>query len=218
MFVFTSLADTYWQFAIVDGTLAGSQPTGPVAQRVMPAQELGLSRRVGKSSRESAGRNRWSGITHRPSPVAELSRIASRWYRRSLQAYHPQGGPKQTNGAQLRNRKVSSSWHATWRKLPADFLFPLPTNHSFHVPLRCVSLQELILTENFLTELPTSVGNLSRLTNLNVDRNRLFELPIEIGQLVSLNVLSLRENKLTLLPQELGDCAELHVLDVSGNR
>ena len=62
------------------------------------------------------------------------------------------------------------------------------------------------------------MGNLSRLTNLNVDRNRLHELPIEIGLLGSLNVLSLRENKLTLLPQELGDCGELHVLDVSGNR
>lgn len=83
---------------------------------------------------------------------------------------------------------------------------------------RCVALQELILTENFLTELPTSIGNMTKLTNLNVDRNRLHELPVEVGQLVCLNVLSLRENKLHFLPNELGDCSELHVLDVSGNR
>jgi len=83
---------------------------------------------------------------------------------------------------------------------------------------RCVCLQELILTENFLTEMPTSLGNLTKLTNLNVDRNRLHDLPVDIGSLVCLNVLSLRDNKLNFLPDELGNCTELHVLDVSGNR
>lgn len=67
-------------------------------------------------------------------------------------------------------------------------------------------------------EMPTSIGHLTKLTNLNVDRNRLFELPTEVGNLVCLNVLSLRDNKLHFLPNELGDCSELHVLDVSGNR
>ena len=47
---------------------------------------------------------------------------------------------------------------------------------------RCDNLQELILTENILTELPNSIGNLTKLTNLNVDRNRLNELPSQIGK------------------------------------
>ena len=50
---------------------------------------------------------------------------------------------------------------------------------------RCVSLQELILTENMLFELPNSIGNLRNLTNLNVDRNRLTSLPNEIGELTN---------------------------------
>lgn len=46
---------------------------------------------------------------------------------------------------------------------------------------RCENLQELILTENFLMELPVSIGNLVKLTNLNADRNNLQGLPEEIG-------------------------------------
>lgn len=79
-------------------------------------------------------------------------------------------------------------------------------------------MQELILTENFLIELPNSIGRMKRLNNLNVDRNALAALPSEIGNLTNLGVLSLRDNKLTKLPSELGNCASLHVLDVSGNR
>lgn len=79
-------------------------------------------------------------------------------------------------------------------------------------------MQELILTENFLIELPNSIGRMSKLNNLNVDRNALTSLPPEIGQLINLGVLSLRDNKLERLPSELGNCTMLHVLDVSGNR
>lgn len=45
----------------------------------------------------------------------------------------------------------------------------------------CENLQELILTENFLVELPVTIGRLVYLTNLNVDRNSLHCLPSEIG-------------------------------------
>jgi hypothetical protein len=61
-------------------------------------------------------------------------------------------------------------------------------------------------------------GNLTKLTNLNLDRNRLEFLPTEIGNLVNLGVLSLRENRLLELPAEIGNCRELHVLDVCGNK
>jgi len=45
-------------------------------------------------------------------------------------------------------------------------------------------LQELILTENFLLELPLSIGQLYNLNNLNVDRNSLQSLPTEIGKMI----------------------------------
>jgi len=79
-------------------------------------------------------------------------------------------------------------------------------------------MQELILTENFLSELPASIGQMTKLSNLNVDRNALEYLPLEIGQCANLGVLSLRDNKLKKLPPELGNCTVLHVLDVSGNQ
>ena len=85
-------------------------------------------------------------------------------------------------------------------------------------PFRCACLQELVLTENYINALPSSIGNLTRLTNLNIDRNRLEALPADVGRLVNLGVFSLRENQLHSLPHEIGTCEELHVLDVSGNR
>ena len=45
----------------------------------------------------------------------------------------------------------------------------------------CESIQELILTENLLSDLPSSIGKLRCLHNLNVDRNRLTEIPVEVG-------------------------------------
>lgn len=66
--------------------------------------------------------------------------------------------------------------------------------------------------------LPRSLGKLTKLTNLNVDRNHLEALPPEIGGCVALSVLSLRDNRLAVLPPELAHTAELHVLDVAGNR
>lgn len=79
-------------------------------------------------------------------------------------------------------------------------------------------MQELILTENFLNNLPDSIGEMTKLNNLNVDRNALEYIPNEIGTCISLGVLSLRDNKLKKLPSELGNCTSLHVLDVSGNQ
>lgn len=70
----------------------------------------------------------------------------------------------------------------------------------------------------FSQTLPRSLGKLTKLTNLNVDRNRLTVLPAEIGGCSSLNVLSLRDNCLEWLPPELAGTTELHVLDVAGNR
>lgn len=69
-----------------------------------------------------------------------------------------------------------------------------------------------------MTKLPSSIGRLIKLNNLNVDRNALETIPAEIGNCQALGVLSLRDNKLKRLPNELGNCSELHVLDVSGNQ
>lgn len=100
----------------------------------------------------------------------------------------------------------------------ADGKDNLQHHHNFKSPFRCENMQELILTENFLVELPASIGRMRKLNNLNVDRNSLAAIPNEFGNLTNLGVLSLRDNKLVRLPAEIGNCLALHVLDVSGNR
>ena len=47
-------------------------------------------------------------------------------------------------------------------------------------------MQELVLTDNYISELPASIGDLTMLTNFNVDRNRLEYLPPQIGNLVNM--------------------------------
>lgn len=54
----------------------------------------------------------------------------------------------------------------------------------FNFVFRCENLQELILTENFLIQIPQTIANLVKLTNLNIDRNSLHSLPSEIGNVV----------------------------------
>ena len=49
-------------------------------------------------------------------------------------------------------------------------------------------MQELVLTDNYISELPASIDDLTMLTNFNVDRNRLEYLPPQIGNLVNIGV------------------------------
>lgn len=96
--------------------------------------------------------------------------------------------------------------------LRETFTFPKPLFSSS--PGVSLSLRPLLCPQ----ALPRSLGKLTKLTNLNVDRNHLEVLPPEIGGCVALSVLSLRDNRLAILPPELAHTAELHVLDVAGNR
>ena len=68
-----------------------------------------------------------------------------------------------------------------------------------------------------LSYLPESIGELTDLSMLNVDRNRLSVLTNRIGLCRALRVLSVRENQLKEIPASIGDCQNLHVINVSGN-
>jgi len=67
---------------------------------------------------------------------------------------------------------------------PDNILLRVLPTFLFLFNYSCENLQELILTENFLVELPTTIGRLVKLTNLNVDRNSLHCLPTDIGKLI----------------------------------
>ena len=78
-------------------------------------------------------------------------------------------------------------------------------------------LTDLDLRGNQLTILPTEIGNLTQLTYLNLSNNKLTQLPTEIGNLTQLTYLYLSSNELTQLPTEIGNLTQLTWLDLQGN-
>ncbi|KAI9099885.1 hypothetical protein DFS34DRAFT_511821 [Phlyctochytrium arcticum] len=71
--------------------------------------------------------------------------------------------------------------------------------------LSCPALEELLLTRNKMTELPSNIGRLSHLKVLSVDDNELKTLPVQLGQLENIVDLNASDNQLQDLPK---DCLE----------
>lgn len=71
---------------------------------------------------------------------------------------------------------------------------------------------------NELTEIPSEIGLLTNLKELNLRENKLTYLPVEIGNLTGLKKLYLSGNKLTSLPSEIGQLKELERIYLSGNK
>jgi leucine-rich repeat protein SHOC2 len=88
---------------------------------------------------------------------------------------------------------------------------------AFPDPALIPNVETLYTADNALTELPSTVGNLARLTYLNLDRNQLTALPAEIGNLKELTFLRLNGNKLTSLPESMGQLKNLKRLYLKGN-
>ena len=78
------------------------------------------------------------------------------------------------------------------------------------------NLRELYLSYLHLTSIPSSLGNLRNLRELNLSGN-LASLPKEIGNLKNLKELQLLNSKLTSLPKEIGNLKNLIVLGLSYN-
>ena len=78
-------------------------------------------------------------------------------------------------------------------------------------------LTELNLAHNHLHSLPPELCQLEDLSRLDLSNNNLNILPPAVGQLTSLTLLYLANNPLHALPPELGHLVKLTRLDVSGN-
>ena len=88
------------------------------------------------------------------------------------------------------------------------------------VPSEIVQLSRLTtlhLSSNFLKSVPPEIGQLSNLTTLHLSNNHLSSLPPEIGQLSNLTQLYLRNNNLSSLPPEIGQLSNLTTLYLSNN-
>jgi leucine-rich repeat protein SHOC2 len=77
---------------------------------------------------------------------------------------------------------------------------------------------KLFLSNDGITRLPDTIGNLSNLTYLNLSGNQLTILPDAIGNLSSLSGLELSENKLTELPSNIGNLNCLSYLNLCNNQ
>jgi len=81
-----------------------------------------------------------------------------------------------------------------------------------------VKLTSLNLSGNQLTALPTAIGQLTQLTSLDLSLNELTDLPAELWQLTQLTSLNLSYNRLTALPAAIGQLTQLISLILSGNQ
>ena len=82
---------------------------------------------------------------------------------------------------------------------------------------RDAGAEELSLYLN-LTELPESLGQLTRLQSLKLSGNQLLTLPESLGQLSRLRLLDLSHNRLTTLPESLGELKQLQQLYLTHNQ
>ena len=80
-------------------------------------------------------------------------------------------------------------------------------------------LQELDLSYNQLTTLPDWIGQLTQLReSLNLSGNQLTTLPDSLGQLTQLRGLWLGRNQLTMLPNSFGQLSQLQQLSLTHNQ
>ncbi|KAI9047788.1 hypothetical protein LZ554_008498 [Drepanopeziza brunnea f. sp. 'monogermtubi'] len=92
-------------------------------------------------------------------------------------------------------------------------------NHMTSIPEGAFprKLRWLILTNNRISELPTSIGQCHRLQKCMLAGNQLTALPNEMSHCRKLGLLRLSSNNLTSLPQWLLELPELSFLSFAGN-
>jgi Protein tyrosine and serine/threonine kinase/Leucine rich repeat len=93
------------------------------------------------------------------------------------------------------------------------------SNQIRHISDRALSptLRWLILTNNQIEQIPSSIGNLSKLQKLMLAGNRLKSLPQEMANCQSLELIRLSANRLTALPSWLLSLPRLSWLAYASN-
>ena len=77
---------------------------------------------------------------------------------------------------------------------------------------------DLWLSNNAITAVPTELGALTALTNLDLADNAITSVPTEVGTLRSLELLGLQNNDLTSVPSEIAALPSLRYLRLNSNQ
>ena len=72
--------------------------------------------------------------------------------------------------------------------------------------------------DNKLKTIPTELGNLINLRELDLGKNKITKIPAKIGNLINLNILDLTNNNLTKIPVEIGNLINLRELYLENNK
>ncbi|KAI9310979.1 hypothetical protein BX666DRAFT_2032469 [Dichotomocladium elegans] len=123
------------------------------------------------------------------------------------------GGDQSSSPLPLQPPPISEGSMLTTLDLSNCMLSSLPEDLFLNTPL----LDELILDNNQLNLIPSSIGALRKLTKLSVQSNLLDSLPSEISKLGELKTLQVQNNNLSQLPKQIWLCASLQVLNCSSN-
>ncbi len=70
---------------------------------------------------------------------------------------------------------------------------------------------------NKITTIPDEIGQVKRLSKLNIENNEVINISDELATLVRLKNLNLRNNKLKHLPEKIANMTQLSVLDIAEN-
>ena len=84
--------------------------------------------------------------------------------------------------------------------------------------LNNTDITSLNLSNNQLTFLPDSIGNLRKLEELHVSGNQLVQLPETIGNLFHLDFLAFDRNQIVSIPERIGDLTHLKILFMNNNQ
>lgn len=82
----------------------------------------------------------------------------------------------------------------------------------------CPNIKVLKLSGNKLTRLPDSIGNLSKLIDLDISSNSLNDVNINICSLKRLKILRASNNKIRFIPESLSGCENLVLFDIRHNQ
>jgi hypothetical protein len=79
------------------------------------------------------------------------------------------------------------------------------------------NFQSLLLSNNKLKTLPSSIGLLTKLETLNVSGNQLKALPVALGGCIALKMLDASKNSITKVQRRLELCRKLESLNLQNN-